>query len=185
MQGKQPMASTPTSSLWVGRLTFLTMGLLLIFIQLLPLNTMPRAWAPPDILLAMTLAWTARRPDFAPAILIAGLFFLADLLFQRPPGLCAALVLVFTEMLRSRATSLRSAPFPLEWFTVSIGIVGIAIAGRLISTVVMIQQPPVVLTSMQAALTILIYPVVVAVAHLIFGVSRPAPGEVDALGHRI
>lgn len=170
---------------WLGRLSWLTICFVLIFIQLLPLNTLPRSWAAPDFLLAVTLAWVARRPDYAPAFMIVPLFFITDLLFHRPPGLMTAFVLILTETLRTQANSLRNVPFPLEWATVALGIVALVLANRVVLAVVMTPQPPLRLSMIEMAMTCLVYPLVVATAHLVFGVRRPAPGEVDALGHRV
>jgi rod shape-determining protein MreD len=159
--------------------------MVLIFLHLLPLNTVPANWAPPDLILAVTLVWVTRRPEYAPAPLIAVIFLLADFLFGRPPGLMTALVVILTEMLRSRSKSLRTVPFPVEWISVSVGIIGIALANRLVLAVVLVPAPSLSLTLIQALLTALAYPLVVFLAYVIFGVSRPAPGEVDALGQRL
>jgi len=90
------MAETPTAEVWTGRVIYAGVMAAIIFIQLLPLDTRPDVWAAPDLMLTVTLAWTARRPDFSPLILIAGMFLLADLLFQRPPGLWTGLVIIMT-----------------------------------------------------------------------------------------
>jgi rod shape-determining protein MreD len=116
---------------------------------------------------------------------IAVLFLLADFLFQRPPGLWTALVLILTEILRGRSRSIRSLPFWLEWVTVAIGITVISSIYRLTLLMVLVPQGPLGLTILQLGLTLVTYPVVVFVSYALFGVNRPAPGEVDALGHRI
>ncbi|MEP4639809.1 MAG: hypothetical protein ABJZ83_15675, partial [Yoonia sp.] len=56
---------------------------------------------------------------------------------------------------------------------------------RVSLTIVMTPQPPLGLTLIQMVMTIAIYPLVVVIAHFIFGVSRPAPGQTDSLGHRL
>lgn len=179
------MAEAPRARLWIGRATWAALMLGMVFLRLLPLDTLPRNWAPPDLMLAITLVWAARRPDFLPVWLVGLVFFGADLLFQRPPGLWAALVVLLTEWLRRRAAGFRSLPFLLEWMTVAIGVAGITIAYRSVLFATMTPQAPLHLTVVQAALTVLCYPAVVGLAHLVFGVSRPAPGAVDSLGHRI
>ena len=179
------MAEHGTSRLWLARGVFVLIALVLIYIQLLPMNTTPSAWAPPDLLLAVTLAWVVRRPDYLPVVLIAGVFLLADFLFQRPPGLWTALVVVLTEALRAQAKSLRTASFPMEWATVSAGVVALMVAYRVTNSAMMLPQAPLMLTLIQMLLTILIDPVVVLLSHLFFGVRRPAPGEIDAAGRRL
>jgi len=85
------MAEPASRQVWIGRGIFAGLAFVIIFLQLLPLDQRPTLFSPPDFLLAFTLVWVARRPDFVPFLLIGCVFFLADLLFQRPPGLFAAL----------------------------------------------------------------------------------------------
>ena len=110
---------------------------------------------------------------------------LADFLFQRPPGLWAGLVLILSEILRRRARSLRTLPFWIEWSTVTMGIAAITMIDRFTLTMVAVPQASMGLTLLQLTLTILAYPLVVFVSYAVFGVSRPAPGQVDALGHKL
>lgn len=171
--------------LWTGRLAYAGLALALIALPLLPLDTVPRGFAAPDLLLAVTLAWAARRPDTLPVLAVAAVFLLADLLFQRPPGLFTALVLVLTEWLRRRAPRLRRGSFLGEWLAVGAGIAAVAGANRVVLAVLMTPQAPLGLTLIQVILTIALYPVVAGVAQLALGLRRPAQGEVDALGHRL
>ena len=119
-------------------------------------------------------AWTARRPDALPVLLVGGVFLLADLLFQRPPGLFTALVVVLTEWLRARAPRLRKAPFLVEWTVVTGGIVAVAGANRAVLALLMTPQPRWGLTLIQVLLTVAAYPIVVGVAHVALGLRRPA-----------
>lgn len=196
-----------------GKFTFAGLGLFIIFVHLIPLETVPPSfggstlfpiiqpratagtqtevlfdpvrWFAPHFLILLATAWVTRRPSFAPVWVIAAIFFLADMLFQRPPGLWTALVLILTEILRSRARSMRTLPFWLEWATVSAGIAIISLIYWFTLSMVLVSQAPVGLALLQLCLTLLTYPVVVFLSYAVFGVSRPAPGEVDALGHRI
>lgn len=179
------MAEPLHSQIWIGRALFGIMALVVIFAHLLPLDMEPTVWAAPDILLATTLAWVARRPDYAPFLLIVAIFFLTDLLFQRPPGLWVALVAILTEVLRARTHDIRNMPLMLEWGTVATGIVAITLANRALLTVAMTPQAPLGLTLIQMVMTILAYPLVVLVAHFAFGVTRTAPGQVNNLGKRL
>jgi len=179
------MAEAASARIWSKRLAFVMIALGVIFLQLLPLNTMPRLWAAPDLLLLITLTWVTRRPDFAPVLVIAAVFLAADMLFGRPPGLMTAFVVIVTETLRARATGLRSVPFGVEWLTIAAAVTVVTMGSRLVLALVMTPQAPLGLTLIQMLLTILVYPVVVAIAYLVFGVSRPAPGEVNALGQKL
>ena len=135
--------------------------------------------------MAITLLWITRRPDYVPVFVIAGIFLLADLLFQRPPGLWTALVVILTEMFRTRTARLRDLPLLLEWGTVAVGIVAITLINRAVLMVAMSPQQPLALTLIEMIMTIAFFPVVIAIAQFVFGVTRPALGEVDSRGHRL
>lgn len=170
---------------WIGRGCYVLVVLGLIFLQLLPLDTRPPGWAPPDMMLAITFAWAARRPDYVPVLLVTAAFLLTDLLYHRPPGLWTALVVLAVEALRGRAQDLRNVPYTLEWATVAAAVIAVTLAYRFVLALTMSAQVPLTLTMMQMVLTVLVYPVVTLVSYLVFGVRRPALGEVDALGHRL
>lgn len=208
-----PMAETLTRRKWLGRLLYVLVSLLILFAHLIPLETVPPSfggvtlepiprqstgagpaggemidpsrWFAPDLLIVIALAWVVRRPSFVPAVAIAFVFLLSDMLLQRPPGLWAGLVLVLTEVLRNRSRSMRTLPFWLEWATVSFGLSVITLAYWFTLSLVLVPQASLGLTLAQLALTIAVYPMVVLVSYAFFGVRRAAPGEVDVLGHRL
>jgi rod shape-determining protein MreD len=153
--------------------------------RLLPLGGGAGAVPGPDLMLCIACAWVLRRPDYVPAVLIALVFLAEDLLLMRPPGLWAALVLAATEFLRGRAALLRDLSFLAEWLMVSAVIVAIAVAYRLALAVTMLPQGPLAPAAVQVAATVLAYPLVVAATRFLFGLRKPATGEVDALGRRL
>ncbi|WP_084861066.1 rod shape-determining protein MreD [Salibaculum halophilum] len=179
------MAEASRRRIWIGRGIYVCLCAVIMFLHLLPMDTMPRSWGSPDFVLLITLAWAARRPDHVPALLIAAVFLMSDMLFHRPPGLWTALVLLLTEVLRARSRSLRVVPFPLEWLGIAAGIVAITLAYRVALSLTVVPQAPFGLTVTQMMLTILAYPLVALLSFLLFGVSRPAQGEVDSLGNRL
>lgn len=179
------MADKGSSRVWFMRALYLALCFLVIFFQLLPLSTVPSGLAPPDAILALTFAWAMRRPEYVPALSIAFVVLLSDLLFQRPPGLAAALALIGAETLRARAIANRDMPYLVEWATVAGVMIAVALATRLMLALFFIPAPSLSLVLIQLALTIAIYPLVVLVSHAVFSVRKPAPGEVDALGHRL
>jgi len=175
----------PDRSLWIARLGYAGLALVLLAAPLLPLSTVPRPFATPDILLAVTLAWAARRPDTLPVAMVAATFLLADFLFQRPPGLFAALVIVATEGLRRRSARLRRGPFLAEWVAVGVAMAVVLLGHRLGLAALMTPRAPLGLTLIQVIMTIAAYPIVALLAHVALGLRRPAQGEVDTLGHRL
>ena len=178
------MTELSQTRLWLMRAGFLMLALVILFFHLLPLETTPRAWAGPDLLLAFALAWSLRRPEYVPAPALAAAFLLADLLLQRPPGLWSLLALLGSENLKARGRSLRDANFVAEWITVGLIIIAITFAYRIVLALVLVEVPGLTLSLSELAATILAYPVVVAVTHFLMGVRKAAAGELDALGKR-
>ena len=173
------MTDLSRSRLWVMRLSFVALALVILFFHLLPLETTPRPWAGPDLLLGFACAWGLRRPEYVPALFLALVFLLADLLLQRPPGLWAVLALIGVENLKSRGRHLRDASFAAEWLTIVI------FANRILLSLALVPTPAMTLNLTELALTMLAYPLIVAVTHGIMGVRKTAPGDLDALGKRV
>ena len=176
------MAEPTDSKIWVQRGVFLLLAFALIVIDLVPLDMRPSLWVAPDLLLAATLAWVVRKPDYVPVLVIAVLFLMADFLFIRPPGLWAALVVIMSEMIRRRHREFRNMPLLAEWGTIAFGIVTITIVNRIALALVMLPQAPFGLTLIEMTVTILVYPLVLLVAHFVFRVTRTSPGEIGSRG---
>lgn len=175
----------PQTEVWVRRMLFVVLALVIMFSQLLPLPSPPERWPGPDLLVALCFAWAFRRPDYVPALTVAGVFLLADLLFQRPPGLWAALMVLATEFLKRRTMQVRDMPYLVEWMTVASTLLIAMIAYRATLSILLIDQAPLGAALIQTVMTILAYPIVAALSQVAFGVRKAAPGEVDALGHRL
>jgi rod shape-determining protein MreD len=178
------MAETAGSRLWLRRAAYLLLAVAIMFFQLLPLDTLPPRWAPPDLLMALSLAWAVRRPEYVPALSVAAVFLLADLLFQRPPGLLALLAVLTTEWLKGRARGLRDASFATEWAQVAGALVVLTLAYRLTLAILLVPQPPLGLSLIQMLMTLAVYPAVVALSHLLLGVRKPAAGDLEGQGLR-
>ncbi|PHP27211.1 rod shape-determining protein MreD [Limimaricola cinnabarinus] len=170
------MASPRPTRLWLGRAGLAALALVLIIARLLPLDTLPPRWAGPDLLLAVLLLWTLRRPRLAPVWLIAGVVLLADFLFQRPPGLMAALTVIATEMLRRRQPRLRAGGFGVEWAAAALAVAGILATAQAVMLIAMIPAPPPGLVASQALATALAYPLAAFAARWLFGIAR---GPID------
>ena len=160
----------------------MALAFVLIVVDLVPLDMRPSLWVAPDLLLAVTLAWVVRKPTYVPVVVIATLFLMTDFLFMRPPGLWAALVVILSEVMRRQHREFRNMPLLVEWGTVAFGIVVITIVNRLVLAVVMLPQAPLGLTLIEMIATILVYPIILLIAHFVFGVSRTSPGEVGSKG---
>lgn len=198
------MVDPRTASLWTFRALFAGLVVLIWFFRLLPLSMMPASWPVPegllahfpdwlyphqwpgsDLLLALTVVWVFRRPDFVPALLIATVFLLDDLLSMRPPGLWAVIVLAGTEFLRARENAMRDLPFLWEWLLAAAVMAAMMLANRLILAVFLIPQVSFGPVFLQLVATILVYPVVAVAMQMAFGLRRAAKGEIDMFGQRL
>jgi rod shape-determining protein MreD len=178
------MIDSPAFRLFAMRSLFVAICLVIVFLRMLPLNTLPPLWTGPDLLLVLTIAWAQRRPEYVPAVLIAAVMLFADFLLQRPPGLLALLTVLACEQLRTGSAGLRDASFAGEWIAAGSAIIGVTLIGRAILTVLMVEQAPLGLTLIQMVLTVLAYPIVVLASHVFFGIRRPSPGSDDLVGGR-
>jgi rod shape-determining protein MreD len=167
------------------RAAFPAMALVLIFFHLLPLDTTPRIWAPPDLLLAMAFAWSLRRPDYLPVMLLAATFLLTDLAYQRPPGLMALLSVLGCEYLKSRARHQRDTTFAAEWLTVSVVLVAVLLGDRVLLGLTGVPRAQLGLSLIQLTLTILAYPLAVLASQSLFRVQRLTAAEIEAMGGRL
>lgn len=178
------MNSFSLSHIWVMRIWYLVLATVIIFFHLIPLETAPRRWAPPDLLIALTFAWVLRRPDYVPALSVAAVMLMADLLFQRPPGLMALLVVLGCEFLKNRSGTLGETNFVLEWFNVCVVIAAITILDRLALALTLVDRAPLSLHIIQMVLTMVAYPLVALLTQTILGVRKLSPGNTKVLGTR-
>ena len=178
------MVETASRQVWIGHAVYLGIAFLVIFVQLLPLDQRPTLFSPPDILLALTLVWVARRPDYVPFVLIGCVFFLADLLFQRPPGLFAALVVIASEVIRGRARTLRETTIFGEFGMIAIAVIAIALVNRAVLALVLTPQVSQVHEILHILATLGAIPFVMGAAQFVFGVRRPVPGQFETKGLR-
>ncbi len=156
-----------------------------LFAGILPLGAVPARVPGPDLILCGTIAWVLRRPDYAPAALIALVFLVEDVLAMRAPGLWPLIVLLGTEFLRSREATLRDLPFALEWLAAGAVIIAMTVIHRLVLALFLVPQVPAGMTTLQTVSTLLAYPAVVLLTRFVFGLRKAAPGGFDAFGRRI
>lgn len=167
------------------RLIFALISAAILFAGILPFALGAERIPGPDLILLTAFAWVLRRPDYMPALLVAAVLLVEDILFMRPLGLMACLGLIALEFLRSREPIWRDLPFPLEWAMVAAVMLLVAVAQAAILGLFVIDQPPPGAQLVKVSLSILCYPVVTAISRYVFRVAKPAPGEVDALGHKL
>ncbi|GGE18064.1 hypothetical protein GCM10011360_03580 [Primorskyibacter flagellatus] len=178
-------AATSPTRIWSMRAVYFGIALGILLLELLPLQTQPRGFAGPDMILLLTFTFALRRPEFVPPGVVALVMVLADLLLQRPPGLMAGLTVLASEALRNRSEGVRTLPFTVEWLTAALGILAVLAGYRVVLAIFVIPQAPILLSLSQLVATVIAYPLMVLGSAILFGIRRVTPGEVDTLGHRI
>lgn len=179
------MTSLGRAERWIHRLAFVLIALVLVLVRMLPLGGRAGDWPGPDLLLCVTLAWTLRRPDAMRIWLIAFVVLAEDMLLMRPPGLWTAIVVLGTEFLRSRVAAARESNFLSEWMAAAGLMVVMTLAYRFVFSVAFLPQVSLGYAMMGVATTVLCYPAVVLVTTRVFGLHKPATGEIDAYGRRM
>ncbi|MCE0506971.1 MULTISPECIES: rod shape-determining protein MreD [unclassified Roseivivax] len=167
--------------IWMMRGVFVLLAGLVVFFHLLPLSHLPQLLAGPDFITLLVFAWALRRPEYVPAWLIAVVALLVDLIFQRPPGLWAALTVMVAESLKTGERRQRETNFLLEWLSVSVSLGAMVLIYQLVKLLLIIEPMGWVLALSSLLASILIYPGVVALSRIL-GVARAAPGDGDRLG---
>ena len=179
------MAERPLAPAWAMSAWFLGLSALSIFVALLPVHPGQIRFPWPDLVLGIALVWVVRRPDVLPLLPIVAVTLLGDFLYQRPPGLWTALVIIGTEFLRSRATLMRDLPFLMEWGIVASVLTAMTLGYRAVLALALVGTPPLGPALAHLALTVLAYPALIVVSRFAFGVDKIAPGEVDDMGRRL
>jgi rod shape-determining protein MreD len=174
-------AITSPRHIWSYRVLFLVLCAVVITFKLLPLGLHDQGLPGPDLLLALTLAWLLRQPAVVPIGSILIVFLLADLLFQRPPGLWTLLVVVVSESLRQRRLTMTEFPFLLEWSAFAGAVFTMILLDRMLLWVLMVDLPPLGLVLAHAIVTTAIYPLVVVVSKFLFGLRKIGPADAEAL----
>ena len=162
---------------WIGIAAFAACFLTLLFLRLLPLSSGLVGWPGPDLGLCLAFIWLQRRPEHAPALLIALLFLIEDIALYRPIALWAAIVLLGSEAVRARDARWREAPFLVEWLRVSV-LFGLMMLGyRVVQAVMLLPLPALGQVILQYLATVSAYPLVVLGTRWLVGLNRPVSGQ--------
>lgn len=176
------MADHPLMGLWAGRAAYLLLALVLMLWKLLPFSNGSAGFPAPDLLVLVTVVWVLRRPQWVPALSVAAVFLLGDILFLQPLGLWAAIMVVLTEFLRRREVAWRDVSFPIEWALVGAAVAAATILQALVLGMFVIDQQALGLTLLRLLITLACYPLIV-LAMGMAGIRKSLPGEADRMGH--
>ena len=166
------------AALWARRALYLAAAGVLILAGLVPIGGAPRTVPPPEALLALTLAWIARRPREVPAASVALVFLLADMLFLRPPGLHALAVVAAAEWLRAHPA--RPGEPLTEWGRAGAAILVAGLAEQAVLALTLTDGPPLGPALARSALTAAIYPLAALLVWAALGVRRPPRRDPEA-----
>lgn len=159
--------------LWLYRGVFVLAGLVAILLPLLPSGLTADAISMPDLFLCLVIAWVIRSPDTAPFFLVFAMALLADVMLNRPIGLWAFLTLAGAEYMRATARTMREHMFLVETLIFGAALVAMSLAHLLVLNLALVTTPRIGLVASHLGVTILAYPVIVAILHWIIGIRAP------------
>ncbi len=159
---------------------FVLIVFVLIFVKILPLNTVPKEWTAPDVLLCVTLVWCLRRPLGTSIILLGVLFLLQDIIFQRPIGLFAVVATLMCEWSKRQALRAEEFPFFIEWMTAAVAVIAIFILVQVIASLSLIATPSMRIFAKESFFTILAYPFVALLCRYGLGLRTHQVAEFEA-----
>lgn len=161
---------------------FFGVCMLVIFVKMLPLSTIPAAIPAPDLIFAFTACFVIRRPRYTPVLLIVLVHMLADILFLRPMGLWPALTLLGYEYLRQKNSMGAELQLSVELVLVPLVFGVIMGMNALVYLALGLAHPTLGQSLLYILMTAIAYPFVIAASEFILGVRRARPGEIEPDG---
>ncbi|TRD23482.1 rod shape-determining protein MreD [Palleronia caenipelagi] len=159
---------------------FLSLVVLTIFLQLMPLHLGRDDIPAPDLISQICFVWVLRRPEYIPVWLIALAGFCADILLMGPPGLGAIALIVGTEFLRRRSYVVSEQPFVVEWALVAAVLLGTTLFQWFAMAALAAPHPPLGEALVPLAVTVVTYPFVMVFNAYGLGIRQASPAEKDA-----
>ena len=141
------------------QIIYFCIGLLIIFFQILPLQTIPQTWSGPNVLLVFFAAIVSKRPEFTSSLLIASIFLIEDFFLMRPPGLMSALTVIGFYFLKRKFKNQEINSFIFGWGSVTTCLTIILLLYYFISVLLFIPSAGIKLTLMELLMTLAIYPI--------------------------
>ena len=145
--------------IFAHQVIYFCIGLLIIFFQILPLQTTPQTWSGPNVLLVFFAAIASKRPEFTSSFLIASIFLIEDFFLMRPPGLMSSLTVLGFYLLRRKIQNQEVNSFIFGWGSVITCLTIILLLYHLISVLLFIPSAGLKLTLMELIVTLALYPI--------------------------
>jgi rod shape-determining protein MreD len=144
---------------FIHQILYFCIGLLIIFFQILPLQTTPQSWSGPNVLLVFFAALVIKRPEFISSILIAVVFLMEDFFLMRPPGLMSSLTVLGLYILKTKFQNQEETSLVFVWGNVAICLTLILLICYFVSKLLFIPSAGLKLTIMEITVTLAIYPI--------------------------
>ena len=141
------------------QVVYFCIGLLIIFFQILPLQTTPQTWSGPNVLLVFFAAIISKKPEFTSSFLIALIFLIEDFFLMRPPGLMSSFTVIGFYFLKRKFQNQESNSFILSWGSVTTCLTIILLLYYFISVLLFIPSAGFKLTLMELIVTLALYPI--------------------------
>ena len=141
------------------QVVYFCIGLLIIFFQILPLQTTPQAWSGPNVLLVFFAAIVTKRPEFTSSFLVASIFLIEDFFLMRPPGLMSSLTVLGFYFLKRKFRYQEGNSLLFGWGSVTACLTIILLLYYFISILLFIPSAGFRLTLMELIVTLALYPV--------------------------
>ena len=134
-------------------------GLLIIFFQILPLQTTPQTWSGPNVLLVFFAAIVTKRPEFTSSFLVASIFLIEDFFLMRPPGLMSSLTVLGFYFLKRKFLYKEGNSLIFGLGSVTTCLTIILLLYYFISVLLFIPTGGFKLTLMELLVTLALYPI--------------------------
>ena len=141
------------------QILYFCIGLLIIFFQILPLQTTPQNWSGPNVLLVFFAAIVTKRPEFTSSFLIALIFLIEDFFLMRPPGLMSALIVISFYFLKTKIQNHEENSLIFVWVNVATCLTIILLIYYMISVLLFLPSAGFSLTLMEIVVSLALYPV--------------------------
>ena len=141
------------------QIVYFCIGLLIIFFQILPLQTTPQTWSGPNVLLVFFAAIVTKRPEFTSSFLVASIFLIEDFFLMRPPGLMSSLTVLGFYFLKRKFHYQEGNSLIFGWGSVTACLTIILLLYYFISVLLFIPSAGLRLTLIELIVTLALYPV--------------------------
>ena len=141
------------------QILYFCIGLLIIFFQILPLQTTPQSWSGPNVLLVFFAAIVTKRPEFTSSFLIALIFLIEDFFLMRPPGLMSALIVISFYFLKRKIQNQEENSLIFVWVNVATCLTLVLLIYYMISVLLFLPSAGFSLIFMEIIFSLVLYPI--------------------------